>query len=65
MTAHVTIYQDKAEEWRWRLVANGHIMADSGEGYTRRRAARRAWERFALYVRNGMYSTTMTPARLP
>lgn len=29
------IYQDKAGEWRWRLLAsNGNIVADSGEGYT-------------------------------
>ncbi len=28
------IYKDKADEWRWRLVAtNGKIVADSGEGY--------------------------------
>jgi len=28
------LYEDKADEWRWRLVAdNGNIVADSGEGY--------------------------------
>ncbi len=28
------IYRDKAEEYRWRLVAaNGKVLADSGEGY--------------------------------
>lgn len=28
------VYQDRAREWRWRLVAaNGRIVADSGEGY--------------------------------
>lgn len=27
-------YQDKANEWRWRLqTKNGQIIADSGEGY--------------------------------
>lgn len=37
------VYQDAAGEWRWKLVAaNGRIMADSGEGYTRRRDAYRA-----------------------
>ena len=32
------IYQDKTEEWRWRLTAtNGEIIAASTEGYTDKR----------------------------
>ena len=28
------VYQDKSDEWRWRLKAsNGLIIADSGQGY--------------------------------
>lgn len=23
-------------KWRWRFVSNGHVMADSGQGYSRR-----------------------------
>ncbi|MFW6017753.1 MAG: HVO_2922 family protein [Halapricum sp.] len=35
------LYEDRASEWRWRLVHdNGHIIADSGEGYTRKQKAR-------------------------
>jgi len=31
---HFEIYKDKANEWRWRLIAdNAKIVADSGEGY--------------------------------
>lgn len=31
------IYQDRAGQWRWRLVHNnGNIIADSGEGYASR-----------------------------
>ena len=26
-------YKDAKGEWRWRLAANGRIIADSGEGY--------------------------------
>lgn len=49
-TATVWIYPDAAGGWRWRFVgSNGNVMADSGEGYTRRGAARRAWNRFVLY----------------
>ena len=34
------IYEDAAEEWRWRLRhRNGNVVADSGEGYTSRSAA--------------------------
>lgn len=36
------VYQDRAEEWRWRLVArNGNIVADSAEGYTSKQGAKR------------------------
>ncbi len=36
MTAHIEVYRDAASEWRWRFVSNGRIMADSGQGYSRR-----------------------------
>ncbi|QFU81642.1 YegP family protein [Natronorubrum aibiense] len=37
------VYEDRAGEWRWRLVHwNGNIIADSGEGYSSRSNARRA-----------------------
>ncbi len=40
------VYCDEADEWRWRLVhRNGNILADGGEGYTRRNDANRAVER--------------------
>ena len=39
------IYRDKAGKWRWRLRAGNHrIIADSGEGYSRRAAAAKALE---------------------
>ena len=40
------VYEDAAEEYRWRLVhRNGNILADSGEGYSRYNDARRAVDR--------------------
>ncbi|MFB6082629.1 MAG: HVO_2922 family protein [Halorientalis sp.] len=34
------VYRDRADEWRWRLRhRNGNIVADSGEGYVRKRGA--------------------------
>jgi len=37
------VYQDAADEWRWRLIhRNGNVLADSGEGYSSRSNARRA-----------------------
>ncbi|WP_323171006.1 DUF1508 domain-containing protein [Natrialba sp. PRR66] len=42
-TSRFEVYQDRADEWRWRLVHwNGNILADSGEGYTSRANAERA-----------------------
>jgi uncharacterized protein YegP (UPF0339 family) len=40
------VYQDRAGEYRWRLVSsNGRTIADSGEGYTRRFSAHEAFFR--------------------
>ncbi|WP_049926782.1 amphi-Trp domain-containing protein [Halopiger goleimassiliensis] len=42
-TSRFEVYEDRAGEWRWRLVHwNGNIVADSGEGYTSKRNAKRA-----------------------
>ncbi len=39
------LYRDHAGEWRWRLVhRNGNIIADSGEGYSSKRAAKNGIE---------------------
>lgn len=35
------LYEDRAGEWRWRLVHdNGNVIADGGEGYTTKRRAK-------------------------
>lgn len=40
------VYRDRGGEYRWRLVhRNGNVLADSGEGYSRRHDARRAVDR--------------------
>ena len=42
-TSRFEVYEDKAGQWRWRLVHwNGNIIADSGEGYASRSNAERA-----------------------
>ena len=39
------LYRDRAEEWRWRLVAeNGNVIADSAEGYSSKQGAKRGIE---------------------
>lgn len=39
------IYQDAADEWRWRLKApNGNIIATSGEGYNSKQGVKRGIE---------------------
>lgn len=41
--ARFSVYRDDGGLWRWRLLAaNNRIIADSGEGYSRQRDARRA-----------------------
>jgi uncharacterized protein YegP (UPF0339 family) len=40
------VYQDAADEWRWRLIhRNGEILGDSGEGYDSRSEASDAVDR--------------------
>lgn len=45
MSPSYELYQDKADEWRWRLTSGGDITADSGEGYSSKSAAKEAIER--------------------
>ncbi len=43
--ATAELYEDSAEEWRWRLVhRNGNIIADSSEGYASAQKARQGLE---------------------
>lgn len=43
MIHKIEIYKDKKSEFRWRLFsANGRVIADSGEGYTRKDNLNRA-----------------------
>ena len=63
--ARFELYEDKADEWRWRLVhRNGNIIADSSEGYASKQKARQGLD---SVVRNapGAYvvdtSTDETP----
>jgi uncharacterized protein len=45
-------YKDKAGQWRWRLQArNGRVIADSGEGYTRKRDCQKAFLRMIAGAR--------------
>jgi uncharacterized protein YegP (UPF0339 family) len=57
------VYQDRKKEWRWRLIAkNGRIVADSGEGYTRRASAFRALHRFSDSVFDASCAVTLQQA---
>lgn len=49
------VYFDAAGEWRWRITArNGRIVADSGEGYTRKSAAVAAVRKIIIACSAGM-----------
>ncbi|QLH84961.1 DUF1508 domain-containing protein [Halosimplex pelagicum] len=50
------VYEDAADEYRWRLVhRNGNIVADGGEGYADRDAVEEAVERVRGYVGDADY----------
>ena len=39
------VYEDESDAWRWRLRhQNGNVVADSGQGYSSKRAARKGIE---------------------
>ena len=39
------VYEDRAGQWRWRLVHdNGNVIADSGEGYASRQKCEQGLE---------------------
>ncbi len=45
------VFCDRRREWRWRLRhRNGNILADSGEGYTRRSRCLDAGRRLFPYA---------------
>lgn len=61
----IHIYQDRAGGWRWRATRGWNIVADSGEAYTRRADALRAWRRFAAAVAGGrpVFDEPVGPAK--
>lgn len=51
----VEVYRDNEGLWRWRWLAkNGHVMADSGQGYADKRDCIRGLER----VTGGWFDVT-------
>lgn len=55
-TNKVVFYQDKAKEWRWRIVAsNGKTRADSGEGYEKRATCMRNFKSLAEVFKANKY----------
>ena len=47
----IEIYQGADKKWYWRFrAANGRIIADGSEGYSRKYNAQRAWGRFEMLM---------------
>lgn len=67
----IEAYRDRARRWRWRYVAhNGHVLADSGQSYSRRIDAIAAARRVTGLRLRSLRITTPTgtidaPATLP
>jgi uncharacterized protein YegP (UPF0339 family) len=52
------IYKDKQGLWRWRVIArNGRIIAESGEGYTRKNRCLDGFESLAYGIINDLEHT--------
>ncbi|GAB3690767.1 hypothetical protein GCM10028857_27480 [Salinarchaeum chitinilyticum] len=48
---HFEVYEDASGDYRWRLVAsNGELIADSGQGYSRKNRAEDAVDRVTEYA---------------
>ena len=53
----IETFRDKRGAWRWRAKAtNGHIVAEGGQGYTRRVDLERSRDRFLSAVRRDEYA---------
>jgi len=40
MRRKIELFEDKRGEYRWRLISSGRIIAESGEGYTKKASAK-------------------------
>ena len=55
--ARFELYQDRGDQWRWRLRhRNGNVIGDSGEGYTRKHNAQKGMQSVR---RNALGATVM------
>ena len=59
MNAHVEFYTDTAGLHRWHLIAPNQgnparVLAESGQGYSSRSNARRAWRRVEALITAGL-----------
>lgn len=58
----VEVYEDAAQEWRWRLVArNGRTMAEESEGYASRANVLRALGVLSAYAGDAFTEACVWP----
>jgi len=56
--ARFELFEDNAEEWRWRLVhRNGNIIADGGQGYSSKQKAKQGLRSVKQNVRGAPVET--------
>lgn len=64
--AQFELYEDHESQWRWRLRhRNGNIIADSGEGYTRRHNAQKGMQSVRRNALGGTVLLIESEAELP
>jgi uncharacterized protein YegP (UPF0339 family) len=47
------VYQDISGKWRWRAKRSGRIVADSGQGYSRKFDAKKSAKHFCVAASRG------------
>jgi uncharacterized protein YegP (UPF0339 family) len=63
MTIHC--YRDRAGQWRWRMCAGGKIIADCGEGYSRKDSLKRAVARLQRRLARPARECWLVPSARP
>lgn len=61
MRKKIELYEDKKGEYRWRLISSGRIIAESGEGYTKKASAKAAVKSVVKAITGGTMEKPSIP----
>jgi uncharacterized protein YegP (UPF0339 family) len=61
MRKKIELYEDKKGEYRWRLISSGRVIAESGEGYTKKSSAKAAVKSVVRAITGGTMEDPSVP----